>query len=89
MSIKTSVPDKLPLTRLEWGALVPILGEANRALGRFEARIRMTPMAALKPLTLQEAKDTFRAQAQATPQEIRKCLQALRLIRQKKARPFP
>ena len=84
MRIKTSVPDALPLKHLKWAALAPLAGEANRALGRFEEILRTAPREALRPLTLQEAKDTFKAQERPTPQEIQKCLKALRLISHKK-----
>ncbi len=84
MHFKTSVPDALPLKHIKWAALIPLAGEANRVLGRFEEILQTTPRAALLFLSLKEAKDTFKAQTPPKPQEIRKCLKALRLIRQKK-----
>ncbi len=90
MNIKTSIPDKLPLTHLRWPSLIPLLGAANRVLGRFDEVLKNTPnqRVVLQPLTLQEAKDTYKAQARATPPEIQRCLKALKLTRQKKEHPF-
>ena len=88
MSIKTSIPDKLPLTHLKWPVLIPLLGEANRVLGRFEEVLKNTPnpRVVLLPLTRQEARDTYKAQSRATPQEIQRCLKAMGLTRNKKVR---
>lgn len=51
------VPQKLPTDNLDWEALIPLLGRANRALARFDGVLQAlpNPNVLLSPLTTQEA----------------------------------
>src|SRR5450755_3736554 len=55
--MKPFVPDKLPLQGIDWPALVPLLGPANRALSTFNGMLYglRNPEVLLSPLTTQEA----------------------------------
>lgn len=55
--MKPSVPQRLPLEGLDWAALLPAIGEANRALARYDGLLHgvPNPTVLLSPLTTQEA----------------------------------
>jgi Fic family protein len=55
--MKPFVPNKLPLEGIDWPALVPLLGPANRALSTFTGVLYglRNPEVLLSPLTTQEA----------------------------------
>jgi Fic family protein len=55
--MKPAIAEKLPIATLDWSALVPILGEANRAVARFDGMLAHLPNPALlrTPLTTREA----------------------------------
>lgn len=55
--MKPAIAEKLPIKTLDWAALVPVLGEANRAVARFDgmmAHLR-NPALLRTPLTTREA----------------------------------
>lgn len=51
------VPDKLPLKNVNWEALIPLIGRANRAIAHFDGVLYGVPNPdlLLSPLTTQEA----------------------------------
>lgn len=55
--MKPAIAEKLPIGTLDWAALVPVLGEANRAVARFDGMLAHMPNPALlrTPLTTREA----------------------------------
>ncbi len=55
--MKPAIPEKLPLPHLNWTALLPVLGEANRAIARFDGMLAHMPSADLlrTPLMTREA----------------------------------
>lgn len=55
--MKPFEPQRLPLEELDWKALIPLLGRANRSLAYFDGIIKGTPGAdvLLAPLTTREA----------------------------------
>ena len=55
--MKPAVPETLPITTLDWAALVPVLGEANRAVARFDGMLAhlRNPALLRTPLTTREA----------------------------------
>jgi Fic family protein len=54
---KPATPESLPIRHLDWRALIPALGKANRSLADYNGMLRHLPNAAmlLAPLTVQEA----------------------------------
>jgi Fic family protein len=55
--VKPAIAEKLPIKTLDWSALVPFLGEANRAVARFDGMLLHLKNPALlrTPLTTREA----------------------------------
>jgi len=55
--MQPAVAEKLPITSLDWTALVPLIGEANRAIARFDGMLAHMPDPMLlgAPLTIREA----------------------------------
>ena len=55
--IKPAIPEKLPLAGLDWGMLLPVLGEANRCVARFDGLLAHMPSPELlrAPLLTREA----------------------------------
>jgi Fic family protein len=51
------IPDVLPLETLEWRTLLPLVGQANACLARYDGMLQTLPNAAvlLSPITTQEA----------------------------------
>jgi cell filamentation protein, protein adenylyltransferase len=51
------IPSMLPLPSLDWVELVPLIGQANRAVARFDGILQgmVAPMVLLAPLATQEA----------------------------------
>ena len=66
-------PDPLPLTALDWRRLLPLVGQANAALARYDGLLQGIPNPAvmLSPLTHQEAVLSSRIEGtQATVEEV-------------------
>ena len=66
-------PDALPLTALDWRRLLPLVGQANAALARYDGLLQGIPNPAvmLSPLTHQEAVLSSRIEGtQATVEEV-------------------
>jgi len=55
--LKPAIAEKLPIATLDWAALVPALGEANRSVARFDGMLAhlRNPALLRAPLTTQEA----------------------------------
>ncbi|MDP2743637.1 MAG: Fic/DOC family N-terminal domain-containing protein [Dehalococcoidia bacterium] len=55
--MKPCVPDKLPITAIDWAPLIPLIGKANRALAYYDGVLYgvSNPDVLLSPLTTQEA----------------------------------
>jgi Fic family protein len=55
--MKPAIAEKLPIKTLDWAALVPVLGEANRAVARFDGMLShlRNPALLRTPLTTREA----------------------------------
>ena len=55
--MKPFIPDELPIKRIEWQSLIPLIGPANRALSTFNGVLYglRNPDVLLSPLTTQEA----------------------------------
>jgi Fic family protein len=69
------VPDTLPLSGLDWEALIPLIGKANRALAHYDGVLYgvPNPNVLLSPLTTQEAVLSSRIEGtQATLGEVLK-----------------
>jgi len=51
------IPDKLPIPELKWEPLIPLIGQANRSLARYDGVLYgvPNPTVLLSPLTTQEA----------------------------------
>jgi len=51
------VPEHLPITAIDWEALIPLIGQANRSLAQFEGILYglPSPEILLSPMTTQEA----------------------------------
>ena len=67
------VPDTLPLTALDWRRLLPLVGQANAALARYDGLLQGIPNPAvmLSPLTTQEAVLSSKIEGtQATVDEV-------------------
>jgi len=66
-------PDALPLTALDWWRLLPLVGQANAALARYDGLLQGIPNPAvmLSPLTTQEAVLSSKIEGtQATVDEV-------------------
>ena len=72
MDIKTCIPPKLPLNRLNWETLVEPLGEAHRVLGQFDEILRQAkdPRRILAPLLGQEARACLHSQKERLREQI-------------------
>jgi Fic family protein len=57
MKHKPAIPEALPLNKLNWTDLIPLMGGANRSLADYNGMLRHLPNASmlLAPLTVQEA----------------------------------
>jgi Fic family protein len=67
------IPDNLPITDLDYRALLPLVGQANAALARYDGLLRGIPNPAvmLSPLTTQEAVLSSKIEGtQATVDEV-------------------
>lgn len=67
------MPQPLPLAKLDWGRIAPLLGDAHSGVARFDALVANTPEAKLllAPLTTQEAVSSSRIEGtQATLEEV-------------------
>jgi Fic family protein len=67
------VPDDLPLTELDWRRLLPLVGQANSELARYDGLLQSIPNPAvmLSPLTTQEAVLSSKIEGtQATVDEV-------------------
>ncbi|MGI8482598.1 MAG: Fic family protein [Chthoniobacterales bacterium] len=55
--MKATIPGRLPITKLNWEPLIPLLGAANRALAHYDGVLYgvPNPEVLLAPLTTQEA----------------------------------
>jgi len=55
--MKPYVPEKLPLESIDWISLIPLIGEANAALARYDGILQgiVNPAVLLSPLGTQEA----------------------------------
>jgi len=73
--MKPCIPDKLPITTLNWEPLIPLIGASNRALAYFDGVLYgiTNPDVLLSPLTTQEAVLSSRIEGtQATLGEVLK-----------------
>jgi Fic family protein len=54
---KAAIPARLPIEAIDWAALIPSMGRANRSLADYNGMLRHLPNASmlLAPLTVQEA----------------------------------
>jgi len=41
--VKPAIPVTLPIKTLDWASLTPVVGEANRAIARFDAMLAHMP----------------------------------------------
>lgn len=67
------IPDELPLSSLNWRALLPLIGKANAALARYDGMLQTLPNPAvlLSPITANEAVLSSRIEGtQATLDEV-------------------
>ena len=66
-------PDSLPITSIDWSAHVPLIGQANAALARYDGMLQsiVNPAILLSPLTAQEAVLSSRIEGtQASMEEV-------------------
>jgi Fic family protein len=66
-------PSRLPLDRVDWAAHVPLIGQANAALARYDGMLQgiVNPVVLLSPLTTQEAVLSSRIEGtQASIEEV-------------------
>lgn len=73
--MKPFTPEKLPVQNVEWEALIPLIGRANRALAQYDGVLYglPNPEVLLSPLTTQEAVLSSRIEGtQATLGEVLK-----------------
>jgi Fic family protein len=73
MGMKPYVPNNLPLAGLDYRALLPLVGQANAALARYDGQLQGIPNPAvmLSPLTTQEAVLSSKIEGtQATVDEV-------------------
>jgi Fic family protein len=84
--MKPAIPEKLPITTLDWAKLIPVIGEANRSVARFDGLLTHMPYPELlrAPLLTREAvlsskiegtaatsSDVFRFEAGEDPEQPR------------------
>ncbi|WP_460980426.1 Fic/DOC family N-terminal domain-containing protein [Spirosoma fluminis] len=68
-----TIPDELPLSDLDWGRFVPLIGKANAALARYDGILQsiLNTNILLSPLTTQEAVLSSQIEGtQATLEEV-------------------
>ena len=55
--MKPFLPQPLPRDDLDWGGLVPLIAEANRAIARYDGIVQglVNPSVLLSPLSAREA----------------------------------
>lgn len=73
MALTPYTPATLPLSNLDWEGLVPLIGQANRAVARFDGILQgmVAPKVLLSPLATKEAVLSSRIEGtQATLQEV-------------------
>jgi len=73
MAKQPCIPDDLPLTNLDWRALLPLAGKGNAALARYDGMLQTLPNPAvlLSPITVNEAVLSSRIEGtQATLDEV-------------------
>ena len=66
-------PDSLPISSIDWAAHVPLIGQANAALARYDGMLQsiVNPAVLLSPLTAQEAVLSSRIEGtQASVEEV-------------------
>jgi len=71
--MKPFEPDKLPLNSIDWALLVPLIGDANAALARYDGMMQTIPnrRLLLSPLTVREAVLSSRIEGtQSTIEEV-------------------
>ncbi|MFH0911802.1 MAG: Fic/DOC family N-terminal domain-containing protein [Planctomycetota bacterium] len=71
--MKPFAPSPLPLSKLDWASLVPLIGKANAALARYDGILQgiPNPDVLLSPMTTQEAVLSSRIEGtQATLEEV-------------------
>ncbi len=62
MDIKNCIPHRLPLRQLDWGKIVPSLGEARDALGRYDETLKRCPSFLFELFKWQESVYSLRGQ---------------------------
>ena len=73
--MKPFVPEELPIKKVEWEALIPLIGTANRSIAQYEGVLYgvPNPEVLLSPLTTQEAVLSSKIEGtQATLREVLK-----------------
>ena len=75
MSSQPYIPDELPLNNLDHRLLLPLVGQANAALARYDGLLQSIPNPAvmLSPLTTQEAVLSSKIEAKVRRQPSMKC----------------
>jgi Fic family protein len=71
--VKPWIPEKLPLAKIDWGALAGLIGRANAALARYDGFLQsmVNPAVLLSPMLLQEAVLSSRIEGtDATMEEV-------------------
>jgi len=55
--MKPFVPEELPIKKVQWESLIPLIGTANRSIAQYEGVLYgvTKPAVLLSPLTTQEA----------------------------------
>ncbi len=69
------VPDKLPLSNIDWSRLITLIGDANRELAKYDSSLKsiVNPNILLSPLTTNEAVLSSKIEGtQATLQDVLK-----------------
>lgn len=61
MRIKTCLPHPLPLKKLNWAKLIPLIGPAREALARYDELLKTAPPSALEILKWEESALSLRA----------------------------
>lgn len=73
--MKSFIPDKLPLSNIDWSRLITLIGNANRELAKYDSSLKaiVNPNVLLSPLTTKEAVLSSKIEGtQATLQEVLK-----------------
>ena len=98
--LKPAIPEVLPLKHLDWSALLPVLGAANRAIARYDGMMEHLPSAELlrTPLITREAvlsskiegtiatvSDVFRFEAGEDPAEMPRRLDLEEIVNYRQA----